>query len=149
MQDDGEISEENDKALTVIAEKVPQKVDGIKFFLDKLEQDQEFWKSQAAERLRAAEQCKHASIRLKEYLLKMMEYNSLEELNGDAFRVKVQPTQGQIIYDDNLIGPEYMIETKTIAIDKKKIRQDIDSGKNVIGAQLKPGVSLRFYKAKK
>ncbi len=145
---DGEISEENDKALALISEKAAQKVDGFKFILDKLESESEFWKQEAEERAKMAKAVLSTRDKLEEFLKKTMEANGLKELGGESFKAKLQPTQGQIVYDDNLIGPEYMIETKTYTVDKKKVRQDIDQGKNVVGAQLKPGVSLRFYKAK-
>ncbi len=145
----GEISESIDKALALISEKAAEKVDSFKFILDKLEAEAEFWKKEAEERAKMAKNVNAARDRLEDFLKKVMESNNLNEIAGGAFKVKLQPTQGSVVYDDNLIGPEYMIETKTYTVDKKKIRQDIDLGKNVIGAQLKPGVSLRFYKAKK
>ncbi len=148
MEAGGEITEESDSLLAVITEKAAKKVDGFKFILDKLESESAFWKAQAEERLKVSKQCINMHDKLKGLLQHTMENNKLTEIKGDAFEVRLQPTQGSVVYDDNLIGPEYMIETKVIAIDKKKIRQDIDAGKNVVGAQLKPGVSLRFYKAK-
>ena len=63
-------------------------------------------------------------------------FNDYESVRLGAFNVRVNSTATLNITDKYLIKDEYQKETVILEIDRKKIKEDLENGKKVEGAEL-------------
>ena len=146
IESDGIISPEVEQMLAVRELDLPEKVDGYAFIIDRLESMEDFYKQRAEMFLKASRTLQNSKESLKERLKFAMQELGTNELFGNDVRFKGAHTKGSLVIEDKDAVPvEYKTEVVTTEIDKKKIKADLDSGKEVPGARIEPGYSLRCY----
>lgn len=153
IESHGELTPEIEAALSVKETQLAEKVDGYAHVLDRLESLESHYKQKAEFYASVSKQCKSAAQRLVENLKFAMNTLGVDEIHGHDIRFKKAPTTGTLnIIDEELIPVEYKAEKVVTEIDKKRLKDDLKT-KQIPGAQLEPGYSLRVYantaKAKK
>ncbi len=142
----GEVTPEIDKAIDLIANKLPDKADGYKFVIDDLKAQAELWNERAATLSKIARTFINYTDRMK-YSLKMACINlGIEELVGKDYKWKVTSNAPSLIVDDEtLIPSEFKEIVQTTKIRSDMIKEALKSGKVVPGARLETGSHMRSY----
>ncbi|MGZ8954494.1 MAG: siphovirus Gp157 family protein [Methylovulum sp.] len=82
------------------------------------------------------------SARLREYLKSNMIACGITKIDSPEFSLRVQPTAGSVVIDDELLLPEGFIEiVESTKIDKAAIKAALKAGP-VPGARIAPGYAL-------
>ena len=124
---------------------LPQKVDGYKAVMDKLDQEAKYFKAQADKFLTAASSLKRLHTDLKERIKIAMKELGVDELQGDDFRFKLSNTKPKLKINMEVLPAEYTIQTIDYIADKEKIEMELNEGVIIDGAELEHGHSLRTY----
>jgi len=145
MESGGEITPEIDQALAVNSQALTEKVDGYQHIIERFEALCEHYKARSDFFKTIAGQCKTASDRLKDNIKGAMLEMGIDELKGQDMRFKLAPTQGTlIIKEPEMVPVDFKKEVVTTEIDKKALKEALTS-REVPGAELVPGFSLRSY----
>lgn len=142
----GETTPEIEKALMLIAEKLPNKADGYKFIIDDLKAQAQTWNARAENLTRIARAFINHCDRL-EYSLKMACVElGVEELRGNEYRWKLQNSPPSVVIDDEAKVPTNFKEIVQKTVTRKDlIRDALKSGSQVPGAHLEQGSHVRCY----
>lgn len=83
--------------------------------------------------------------RLKENLQHAMIEADKRKFKTQLFSFGIQPNPPKVVIDDELEIPEqYLVIRKELVLDKTALKDDLKSGKQVRGAHLEQGESLRI-----
>ena len=82
--------------------------------------------------------------RLKGILVRSMVENGEKELSSARYCAKIRDSKATEIYDDKILPPKYIVGKTTYAPDKKLIKADIESGKEVAGARIVTNHNLKI-----
>lgn len=146
IESGGEVGETLEKMLAVNSAELAVKADGYVEIIERLESLGEHYKKRADFYAKIGAQCKTAAMRLENNIkFAMLELN-VDEIKGVDMRFKLSPTSGSLnIIDEEMIPVEFKSEKITTVVDKKAIKDALSAGKEVQGAELIPGASLRVY----
>jgi len=85
------------------------------------------------------------SNRMKAYLKENMERTGITKIACPYFELAVVKNPASVGIDDEDAIPEEYIQTKVVkSVDKRKIREDLDHGKDVPGAHIQRTTRLRI-----
>ena len=142
----GELTPEIEQALSKLHQKLPDKADGYKFFIDDLKTQAETWTERAATLTRIAKAFISYTDRLK-YSLKMACVElGVEELSGKEFRWKLVNNQPSLIIDDETLVPAKFKEiVQTTKIRSDLVKEALKNGEIVPGARIETGSHVRPY----
>lgn len=132
-------------ALNEIEGELIEKLTNITNLIKKLDGELLIIKNEK-ERLDKREKTTKKTIEnLKDYIFNSMKYvNSKKLSNGlNTWTIAKCPKFVKII-DESVIDSSYKIEKLTISIDKRKIKEDIENGQVVQGAELIQNEGLRI-----
>lgn len=80
---------------------------------------------------------------LRDYLKFNMEKCGISKIECPQFILSVQKNPSKLeIYDEGMIPPQY--EVMTLSLDEAKIKEELKNGKEIPGARLVQGTSLRI-----
>lgn len=83
--------------------------------------------------------------RLKAYTMECIELSGQTEINGVAYRARIQNNPVKVVViDESKIPKEYFKERVTVELDKGRIKSDLLSGHVILGAELEIGQHVRF-----
>lgn len=86
--------------------------------------------------------------RLKDYMQRCMESAEVRKIEGELFTVAIQKNpphlEGPAVEEPEKLPDEYQVVKTTVAADKKKLLEDVKSGKVVDGVGLVQTESLRI-----
>lgn len=136
-------AEEREKYLNLIEDGFEEKAENIVKFIKNLEADAKALKDEE-KRLAEKRKAKENSIKwLKFYLQNNMKMLDKKKIKAGLFNVNLQKNPPSVnVIDENMIDDEYfVIERK---LDKKKLKADLKDGKEIMGAELQQGESLRI-----
>lgn len=142
----GEMTPEIERAIRILHERLPDKADGYKFFIDDLRAQAVLFNERASLFARIAKSFTSYSETLK-YSIKMacMELG-VNEIEGREFRWKLVNNAPSLVVDDeSLIPSEYKEEVVSVNIKSDMIKEALKNGKTVPGAHLETGSHVRPY----
>lgn len=143
----GEINPVFEELLSRLKTGIVAKVDAIKFIRDHIQERAIYFARQQEIFRRASRAMDSADSRLSEALLESMDILKKDEIRGDAFRfTKQKNASPKLTYpvEWEAAPPEgYVFLEPTLY--KAKLREDLESGKEVAGAKLLQGYHLRAY----
>ena len=134
-------------AFDVTKEDLADKLEGYCKFIKNLESDIQGLKAEE-ERLNARRKTMENTVtRCKEAMKFALNTAGEKKIACGTFTVSVQNNAPSVVLDEQYLEniPEEYLVPQEPKIDKKKIKADIDAGKNLDGiAHLETGVSLRI-----
>ena len=143
LLENGEDSEELAAVLNSLDAEIEDKAENIAKLIKNYEADIEAFKTEEkriAERRRTLE---NDIKRLKEYLFNNMKLTGKTKFKKGTFSFNIAKNPASVeITNVDIISSDY--KTYTEVLDKKAILQDLKDGKDVQGAILKQGESLRI-----
>lgn len=145
IENGGELPAETEAQLANIETKMPAKVDAYAFVMDRLENEEEYWKAKAKEMQAVARGCENARDRIKENIKAAMIGLGQDELFGVDTRFKISNSKPKLVVDQNELTSEYITERKIYDPDTEKIIADLKAGKEVPGAHFEEVKGIRKY----
>ena len=143
LLENGENNEELQAVLDSLGEEIEDKAENIAKLIKNYESDINAFKEEEkriAERRRTLE---NDVKRLKEYLFNNMKMTGKTKFKKGTFSFNIAKNPASVeITNVDIISSDY--KTYTEVLDKKAILQDLKNGKDVQGAILKQGESLRI-----
>ena len=143
LLENGEDNEELAAVLNSLDAEIEDKAENIAKLIKNYEADIEAFKTEEkriAERRRTLE---NIVKRLKEYLFNNMKLTGKTKFKRGTFSFNIAKNPPSLeITNVDIISSDYKVLTETL--DKKAILQDLKDGKDVQGAILKQGESLRI-----
>lgn len=142
----GEVTPDMEKSIAKLHEKLPDKADGYKFFIDDLKAQAEVWNDRAATLSSIAKAFMNYTEKLK-YSLKMACVElGVDELKGNQYRWKLVNNAPSVIVDDEAKIPSNFKEiVQTTKLRKDLLSEALKSGAAVPGAHLEQGTHVRPY----
>lgn len=136
IENDGEVSAENETALSISIQELENK--GIQYGYKCLELDAELIKIDAElERIKKyKDSCIKLKERLKNTLSGAMLNFGVHELKTPTLKINFRKSENIEIADESLINEKYKIPKTTYTISKTAIKEAIKKGEIVIGAEL-------------
>lgn len=141
----GELTPEIEKRLDNLDLSNREKVERYAIVREKCLIEAAYLKEKADVLLKIARAHKLVEQRLGENIKKHMLSLGLKEVNGETIRYVVSPTREELVIDEDKLSEKYKMSVTTLEPDKERIREDLNKGLNVDGAELKGGFSLRKY----
>ena len=129
--------------LDAINDAVESKVENTAFVIKSLEGnisviDEEIKRLQA---MKSAQQNNVKSLKM--YIQDAMEQVGLEKVQGDLIKIAIQNNPPSVRLRDGFNNSDYLVEVAP-RVDKKAILADLKQGKDINGAELVQGRSLRI-----
>lgn len=142
-QNGGELTPELEEALNDNTQALQVKASNIAFVIRDFELDAEKI-AKEIERLQKLQKSKlNAKERLKAYLKQNMEATGITEIKCDLVTVRLQNSRASVeIIDKGIIPKKFLSKKVDYVPDKASIKEAIDSGQKVKGAELKENKSL-------
>lgn len=146
VQSMGEMTPELEAALTIVADKLPEKADGYYFVIEDLKAQSAVWSERATTLNKIAKVFLNYTDRMK-YSLKMACISlGVEELVGKDYKWKLVSNAPSLIVDNpDLIPSEFIEIVQTKKIMSDKLKDALKSGKAVPGARLESGSHVRSF----
>lgn len=140
--------EEREKYLNLIEDGFEEKAENIVKFIKNLEADAKALKDEE-KRLAEKRKAKENSIKwFKFYLQNNMEMLDKKKIKAGLFNVNIQKNPPSVnVINEKMIDDEYFIIERKL--DKQKLKADLKDGKEIMGAELQQGESLRIRWVKK
>ena len=124
-----------------------KKEDGIYFFYQDIEQEIELFKKQMNKAKGYVNFLKKQQERMKQYVIDCYAATGDKPKHSALNPIKVSESSGAVdVVCEEDIPRRYWIEKKTYVLDKKRILEDLKSGKEVQGAMLKKTKYVRGIK---
>lgn len=149
-ESEGEITPDLEKAIIVLNENMPTKVDSYAHILGKLDLDAKYWESEADKYYKMAKGCKTLKDRIREQLKFYLSENHDVPLKGNTHEFKLKKSTPSLKIDREQLDLSYfMIIPESIEPDKDKIRDALKAGIDVNGAELLESWALTTVLRKK
>lgn len=146
-ESNGEVSPEMEQLLAIVTESLPRKVDAVDYALDRLEAMGVLWKKRQEEAYRIKKSYEAAYEGLRALVLTTMTAMGEEELNGVQRRFKLSQLRSLEI-DPDKVPVAYKTPVMKMELDRERIKEALDLGKEVPGAKYVQAPSLRRYAKK-
>ena len=132
-------------ALNEVEGELTDKLNNITYIVRKLEGEMATIKAEK-ERLDKREKTTKKTVEnLKSYMFNAMKFTDTKKLsNGLNTWTIAKSPKSVLITDEKAIREEFKTEKVTIAVDKKKIKEAIENGEIIDGAELIQNESLRI-----
>jgi len=146
VESGGEVSESLEKMLAVNSAELAIKADGYVEIIERFDSLKDHYKKRAEFYSKIASQCGNAVTRLEDNIKFAMQELGVDEIKGIDMRFKMSPTSGSLaILDPEMVPVEFKSEKVETVIDKKALKEALNSGKNIPGAEIITSHSLRVY----
>lgn len=136
IDNDGEITEELEKQLKINENELKTKGQAYALIIKQFEADNASIKAEK-ERLDNLAKSRQKTIdKLKERLLQSMNLYQLKDITTPLTKISIRNSTSTTITDESSIPKEYMIITEDKKPDKKSIKEALQNGTVVAGAEL-------------
>ena len=143
LLESGEDNEELAAVLNSLSEEIEDKAENIAKLIKNYEADIEAFKTEEKRIVERRRTLENDVKRLKEYLFSNMKLTGKTKFKKGTFSFNIAKSPVSVeITNADIISSDYKVLTETL--DKKAILQDLKNGKDVQGAILKQGESLRI-----
>lgn len=138
-----EADEDVKKVLDSIGDEFDQKAENIVYVIKDYETDMEALRNEEKRLTDKRRSLDKRKKYLVDYLYNNMKVTGREKIKAGTFDLRIQKNPWAVkVLDESLIDGDYFKIKKEI--DKKKIKEDIENGINVVGAELVQGEGLRI-----
>jgi hypothetical protein len=135
------------EALNTVNEDIEEKAENICKLIKSMEADATGYKEEESRLQNRRKTIENKVKGLKDYLDGAMKATGKEKIKGKLFTVAYQKNPPSVdITDIGILPKEYFCEPVEPAPDKKHIMEDLKAGKEIPGATIKQGMSLRIRK---
>jgi len=141
----GELSPELEAILDQVQGQLETKTDSYAFFIEKLDLEAKFWKEKAEKYAAVSKSCSNLKERLNGSIKAAMIALGKDEIGGEEMRFKLSDSTPRLVIDEALLLGEYKTVLISETPNKEKIRELLKEGKEVTGAYLETGKTLRKY----
>lgn len=139
----GDITPVVEKLQNELELSIPEKVDHFNYFIDNAKALAEMQKKLSDEHAQAARALSNLAARLEHYAKQKMVESEFKQLLGNRTMLSLRKCpKSLVIYDESQIPAQYCTEKFSIEIDKKALKQALESGEEIIGARLEGGAAL-------
>lgn len=132
-----------DSWMAEIKSDLEKKADNYEFKKIALEKAIEALSERADKFKAAAKTLTNLQTNLKERMKEAMTTLQITSITGICFTYKLSNSKASVIIDETKLPAMYMREKLIIEPDKEKIRTDLELGREIDGAYLKPNFSIR------
>lgn len=141
--DELEETEEITKYLDLIQDEFNQKSENIVKFIKNIEADSKALKDEEKRLADKRKSLENKTKWLKYYLQNNMERLGNKKIKAGIFNLNIQknPPSVNVVDEEKIADDYFVIERK---LDKKKLKDDLKDGKEIDGAELVQGESLRI-----
>lgn len=149
LEQDGEITDQQqeqivDSWMIEIKSDLATKADGYKYRMDNIDSASKALRDRARQVSNAASVLENLSDLLKEKMKQAMIEMGVTHIDGNQFKFKLSDGRSSaVVTHQDLLPSKYMVETISLSVDKDKILEDLKSGVDVPGAELKTASVLR------
>lgn len=142
----GELTPEMEDALTITTRDQTEKIDSTKYVLDMLDKDEEYFKEKAHEFDLMAKRIFNTKKRIKDGIKFVMNELNLKEISGNDYKFVLSQTIGKLVIDnENEVPQEFKTIVQTSVINNDRLKGEILLGRDVPGAHVENGNSVRAY----
>jgi hypothetical protein len=136
-----DISESEQKHLIdTLSNELKEKTDSVASYCRMLEHQIMAAKDEYDRIKKILDQRKNRLDKFKEYLVVCMDVLQESKLTGETSSIALRkPSKVVSIYDETLIPPQYLLEKKTVSVDKASIKEMLKNGHEIKGARLEDG----------
>lgn len=139
----GEITEELEVELkTTLDLNTSAGVDNIHALMERIEHDAAFYKLKASRYTAVQRGLTSAYEKIKIQIKSLMVIAGKTELHGDEIRLQLRRIKDKLVVDEDRLPKSYLKEKVTLVPDTDRIRDDLERGLPVAGAELVPNHSL-------
>lgn len=144
----GELTDEEAKELEKIEKSLLAKADGYHFVMKRLESEADFFKTEAKRLTDYSRAFSNATDRLKKRLFEAVKLAEGNVISGDTVEFGLKKNPPSLVIDDaEEVKKEYLVVVHEI--DKERLKADLKAGKEVKGARLVSGESLKIGRPRK
>jgi hypothetical protein len=141
IDSDGEISDEDEKAITTIERNLSESCDDYAFLLEKIDHASLFWKQKADKAVAVSRGLNKLYDRIKDSLKQTMEVMQLTSIEGRESKYRMCNNRGRLVISDETKIPDcYKIVSLTV--NKERLRGDLEKGIKIDGARIEFGTHL-------
>lgn len=145
----GELTPELESAFDNIGGQLQEKTDSYAFFMDRLENEAEFWKQKADSYNKVAKSCKALRERLNDSIKSAMLVLKTDEIHGGEMRFKLSRAAPRLVIDETALPSGYKMQVIETVPDKAKIKAAIEVGQEIAGVKQEDVFTLRKYVQRK
>ena len=125
-----------------LAEEAKDKLENTAFYLCELEHDEEAIKSEIKRLTSLLRSNRNKQDTIKKLMLEAIQAFPDHKLKTAKVSMWIKKTTALEIDNEDIIPPEYYREKRTIELDTAKLKNDLEEGVFVQGAQLKENQSI-------
>lgn len=146
----GELTPELEQRISNIDVNLPTKIDSYDYLIKRMANAAEFYKQRAQLFTKFSKSCDAISKRIKDSLKFKMINNGLTEISGIEVRFNLRNNKKTVfISDESAIPAKYKILITTEKVDLDKVKDDLEAGIHVPGADLLQSKSILSYPCSK
>jgi hypothetical protein len=123
----------------------PQRVDAAAFLLEKIKDEQAFYKKQAEKFTKVARALDKIHEAIKDGVKINMFERGENDLLGETMRFKMIEIDPRLEYDETKLPPDYFRQVVETKVDDSKLRADLAKGVVIEGASLIANFRLTPY----
>lgn len=141
----GELSEVLEQAFDLTGEQLVEKADKYALFMERLENEAEFWDAKAKSYQKVSRSCKSLKERLNNNIKVAMQLMETDEVQGTEVRFKLSRSNPKLVIEESIIPDAWKMQVVEVVPDKKRIGEALETGEQIPGAKYEASFSLRKY----
>lgn len=145
FETNGELTPELEKRLDELDITSQDKVEAYSVTCERFLIEYDWLKRKADELLKIARAYKAVEERLRENIKRHMLALGLKEAKGNTIRYVISQTKEKLVIDEDKLSDKYKMSVTTLEPDNERIREELNKGEHVEGAELQGGFALRKY----
>lgn len=118
-----------------------EKVDGVAYYIKNNDVAAKALKEEAKTLLERAQRYENRNDKLKKYLLNVMDQRDMTKIETTKNRISTRKSTS-VVVDDEMLSEKYLIKKVDYKPDKKMLKELLNSGKRIKGAELEQKITL-------
>ncbi|MEY8257034.1 siphovirus Gp157 family protein [Erysipelotrichaceae bacterium 66-17] len=118
-----------------------EKVDGVAYYIKNNDVAAKALKEEAKTLLERAQRYENRNDKLKKYLLNVMDQRDMTKIETTKNRISTRKSTS-VVVDDEMLPKKYLIKKVDYKPDKKMLKELLNSGKRIKGAELEQKITL-------
>lgn len=141
----GELSEVLEQAFDLTGEQLVEKADKYALFMERLDNEADFWKAKADSYAKVSKSCKALKERLNNNIKVAMQLMQTDEVCGSETRFKLSRLAPKLVIDEVTLPQTWKMQVTEWVVDKAKIKEAVELGTEIPGVAQEDSYSLRKY----
>lgn len=118
-----------------------EKVDGVAYYIKNNDVAAKALKEEGKTLLERAQRYENRNDKLKKYLLNVMDQRDMTKIETTKNRISTRKSTS-VVVDDEMLPKKYLIKKVDYKPDKKMLKELLNSGKRIKGAELEQKITL-------